>query len=59
MDILREQSEVIYAQEIEELKKQESGKKPHNWQMTPQSVLTYLMGGQLSNGFEVSTKYIG
>jgi MoxR-like ATPase len=59
MDILRQQSEIIFEQEIEELKKQESGKKPQNWQMTPQSVLTYLMGGKLANGFEISPKYIG
>ena len=27
--------------------------------MSPQSVVTYLMGGKLKNGFEVSPKYIG
>ena len=27
--------------------------------MSPQSVVTYLMGGTLKNGFEVSPKYIG
>ena len=27
--------------------------------MSPQSVVTYLMGGILKNGFEVSPKYIG
>jgi MoxR-like ATPase len=27
--------------------------------MTPQAVVTYLMGGKLKNGFEVTPKYIG
>lgn len=58
-DILRGHAEQLYAQEIEELKKQDSGAKPQQWQLTPQAVVTYLMGGKLKNGFEVSPKYIG
>lgn len=58
-DILRGHAEQLYAQEIEELKKQDSGAKPQNWQLTPQAVVTYLMGGKLKNGFEISPKYIG
>jgi MoxR-like ATPase len=56
---LREHAEQQYAQELEELKKQDSGKKPLNWLLSPQSVVTYLIGGTLGNGFEVSPKYIG
>ncbi len=56
---LREHAEQQYAQELEELKKQDSGKKPQNWLLSPQSVVTYLVGGTLQNGFEVSPKYIG
>lgn len=56
---LREHAEQQYAQELEELKKQDSGKKPQNWNLSPQSVVTYLVGGKLKNGFEVSPKYIG
>ncbi|NIG54943.1 AAA family ATPase [Chitinophaga sp. Cy-1792] len=58
-NILRQHAETLYATELEELKKQDSGKRPHNWIMTPQSVVTYLIGGKLHNGFEVSPKYIG
>ncbi|PUZ26070.1 ATPase [Chitinophaga parva] len=58
-DILRGHAEQLYAQEIEELKKQDGGAKPQNWLLTPQAVVTYLMGGRLKNGFEVSPKYIG
>ena len=27
--------------------------------MSPQSVMTYILGGKLKNGFEISPKYIG
>jgi MoxR-like ATPase len=57
--VLRGHAEQLYAQELEELKKQDSSKLPANWKLTPQSVVTYLVGGKLKNGFEVSPKYIG
>ena len=57
--VLREHAEQLYAQELEELKKQDSGKKPTNWNLSPQAVVTYLIGGKLKNGFEISPKYIG
>lgn len=58
-NILRKAAEQQFAHELEELIKQDTGKKPEKWQLSPQSVLTYLMGGKLKNGFEVSPKYIG
>ena len=57
--ILREHAENLFGQELEELSKTDDGKRPHNWKMTPQAVVTYLMGGKLKNGFEVTPKYIG
>ncbi|MFZ4477524.1 MAG: ATP-binding protein [Saprospiraceae bacterium] len=57
--ILRQHVEEQFAHELEELKKQDSGHRPPNWLMSPRSVLTYIMGGKLKNGFEVSPKYIG
>lgn len=57
--LLRQHAEQLYAQELEELQKQETGKRPTNWKLTPQSVVTYLIGGKLKNGFEVTPKYIG
>ncbi len=57
--ILRQHAEVQFAQELEELKKNDSGFRPVSWQLSPQSVVTYLMGGKLKNGFEVTPKYIG
>src|SRR5687767_9088272 len=57
--ILREHAEQLYAQELDELQKADEGKKPSNWKLSPQSVVTYLVGGKLKNGFEISPKYIG
>ncbi|HTE27995.1 ATP-binding protein [Flavitalea sp.] len=57
--ILRQHAEQIFAQELEELQKQDDNKRPVNWKLSPQSVVLYLLGGKLKNGFEVSPKYIG
>lgn len=57
--LLRQHAEQLYAQELEELQKQDTGKRPQNWKLTPQAVVIYLTGGKLKNGFEVSPKYIG
>jgi MoxR-like ATPase len=59
MNIISQHAEVQFAQELEELKKSDSGNVPPNWNMSPQSVVTYLVGGKLKNGFEISAKYIG
>lgn len=56
---LRQHAEQLFAQELEELAKQDEQKKPTNWKLSPQSVVKYLVGGKLKNGFEVSPKYIG
>ena len=58
-EILRQHAEQLFAQELEELQKQDGLKRPANWKLSPQAVVTYLIGGRLNNGFEVSPKYIG
>ncbi|MFC4233136.1 AAA family ATPase [Parasediminibacterium paludis] len=57
--LLRQHAEELFAEELTELQKTESGKRPANWQLTPQSVVTYLIGGKLKNGFDITPKYIG
>ncbi len=57
--VLREHTEVLYAQELEELGKQDKRKRPPNWKLSPWAVATYILGGKLDNGFEVTPKYIG
>jgi MoxR-like ATPase len=57
--LLRQHAEQLFAHELEELAKADTGKRPPNWKLSPQTVVTYLLGGKLKNGFEVSPKYIG
>ncbi|RYD51158.1 MAG: ATPase [Sphingobacteriales bacterium] len=57
--VLRHHAENLFATELEELRKADSGRRPEGWHMTPQSVVTYLIGGALSNGFTITPKYIG
>ena len=59
MSLLRNHAEAEFAEELEEIKKQDSSEIPENWQMTPQAVVLYLMGGKLNNGFQITPKYIG
>ncbi|MFZ6001832.1 MAG: ATP-binding protein [Bacteroidota bacterium] len=58
-NVLRQHAEELYAQELEELKKADTGKRPPNWILSPSSVVSYLVGTKLKNGFEVAPKYIG
>jgi len=57
--VLRQHAEHEYAEELEQLKKFDERNRPVNWQLSPWAVVTYLVGGKLSNGFEVTPKYIG
>ena len=57
--LLRQHAEQLFAEELHELKKNETNPIPDNWVLSPQSVVTYLLGGKLKNGFEVTPKYIG
>lgn len=59
MDILRKNAVQQFSEELEQLKSLDSGNVPTGWQMSPQSVVTYLMGGRLKNKFEIIPKYIG
>src|SRR5581483_4308825 len=57
--VLRQHAEQQFAEELEELQKNDDRQRPPNWILSPWAVRTYLLGGKLSNGFEVSPKYIG
>jgi len=57
--ILREHAEQLYAEELEALKRADTRQRPANWFLSPWAVSTYLLGGTLDGGFEVSPKYIG
>lgn len=57
--VLRQHAERQYAEELEELAKADDRQRPPNWVLSPWVVRTYVLGGKLTNGFEVSPKYIG
>ena len=57
--VLREHAEQQYAEELYELARADERTRPPNWKMSPWAVATYVMGGKLDSGFEVTPKYIG
>jgi len=57
--VLRQHAEQQYAEELAELAKVDTRPRPPQWKLSPWAVATYLMGGKLENGFEVTPKYIG
>src|SRR6476620_6298899 len=57
--VLREHAEQQYAEELFEVTKADVKPRPPSWKMSPWAVATYVMGGRLDSGFEVSPKYIG
>ncbi|WP_265593725.1 AAA family ATPase [Verrucomicrobium sp. BvORR034] len=59
MSVLRQHAEIQFAQELDELRKSDTRQRPANWVLSPWAVATYLLGGKLENGFEVTPKYIG
>ncbi|MDC0831871.1 AAA family ATPase [Geitlerinema sp. CS-897] len=56
---LRQQAEQEFGGELEELAKADTRQRPPNWNLSPWAVATYILGGTLENGFEISPKYIG
>ncbi len=57
--VVRLHAEEQFANELEEIRKEDKRQRPPNWATSPWGVATYLMGGTLSNGFAVTPKYIG
>lgn len=63
-EILRQPAEIIYQAELDALKAEDAlnnktGNKPTNWQLSPQAVVKYLMGGTTADGTVISEKYVG
>ncbi len=58
-ELLRQHAEHQFAEELEALAKADKQPVPTQWKLSPTAVVTYLMGGTLDNGFEVTPKYIG
>ncbi len=56
---LRQAAEQEFAEEMEALAKTDDRQRPPNWKLSPWAVSTYLLGGKLDSGFEITPKYIG
>lgn len=59
MSVLRQHAEIEFQEELEALQKADTNIRPDNWKLSPKAVVSYLMGGKLANGFEVTPKYVG
>lgn len=56
--MLRAPAEILYAEEIEHLVKEDKHDRPAGWKMSPRAVLTYICGGK-AGSLAISPKYIG
>jgi MoxR-like ATPase len=57
--VLRPHAEQQYAAELAALAEFDDRGRPPGWRLSPQSVVTYLLGGSLPDGQVVSPKYVG
>jgi MoxR-like ATPase len=58
-EVLRRHAEDAFADELAALAEVDDKPRPQSWKLSPWAVRTYLLGGKLSSGFEVTPKYIG
>jgi MoxR-like ATPase len=56
---LRLHAEQEFAAELQALAEVDVKQRPPRWKLSPWAVKTYLLGGTLENGFQVTPKYIG
>ena len=57
--VLRPHAEHEFAHELAALAAAETRERPPNWRLSPWSVVTYVLGGQLPDGTVVTPKYVG
>src|SRR5215510_897259 len=54
--MLRQSAEDIFAQELAALAKKDDRERPPNWKLSPQAVVTYVMGGKAADGTVIAPK---
>src|SRR5688572_3645819 len=57
--ILRAHAEQARADELEALARLDEKQRPPGWRLSPWAVVTFVMGGKLKDGTEITPKYIG
>jgi MoxR-like ATPase len=58
-DLLRAHAEDAWADELAALAAADDRPRPPQWRLSPWAVTTYLLGGRLPDGTEVTAKYLG
>jgi MoxR-like ATPase len=58
-EVLRQHAEEQHADELAALAKADERPRPPNWRLSPWAVATYVLGGELDNGMQISPKYLG
>jgi MoxR-like ATPase len=56
---LRRAAEDLFADELAALARTDDRPRPAGWLLSPRAVVTYLMGGEASDGTPISAKYVG
>lgn len=56
---LSQPAEIRFADELAALQRGDDAQRPPRWQLSPRAAVTYLMGGILADGTEISPKYVG
>jgi len=56
---LRQSAEEIYSEELRALARGDERTRPEGWKLSPQAVVTYILGGKASDGTPISAKYVG
>ncbi len=56
---LRLHAEQEFAAELAALAEVDNKQRPPRWNLSPWAVKTYILGGKLESGFEITPKYIG
>ena len=59
VSLLRPHAEQLYAGELGALIAADDRPRPPSWRMSPQAVVTYLLGGTLPCGTMITAKYVG
>src|ERR1700748_2682029 len=57
--LLRQSAEQMHADELAALARGDDRPRPPNWKLSPQAVVTYLLGGKAPDGTAISAKYVG
>ena len=58
-NVLRAHAEQQFADELDALARADDRPRPPRWKLSPWAVSTYLLGGKLDGGMEITPKYIG